>query len=310
MNSQDNPIALAAAKFALMGGVPLIPIPLKEKGCQLFNWQKAATSDPTQIALWVNSRHDYNAGAVAKSTTKDGICILDIDDLTLLNEILVIIGKTFVVKSSKGFHFYFRHTALSRKLGNRSLAGQFDFQAHNKYVVSPFSIHPSGAVYTISEDNPIMPIPDALVAWIANKQPQTQSTPQENAQKAGILIGGSLVTKDSFENWLTKHNEDYEDGEYIKSEARWRWIRTDRCPWESLHTNKNGDKDFAIFLHDLTGPQIRCMHTSCGKHWADFRQFVVDRDGADYSMVTGKKFAESEFPRLMKYIEVEIQAQA
>jgi hypothetical protein len=43
-------------------------------------------------------------------------------------------------------------------------AGIFEFKQNNKYVVGEGSIHPTGPVYTCLNDDPIIPIPDWLVA--------------------------------------------------------------------------------------------------------------------------------------------------
>lgn len=280
-----NPNPFAAASAVLTPrGVPLIVIPFMQKGPMIFNWPARATSDPARLTIWSNPKYKFNAGSVA---TPDGFCFLDVDDLDILKE--VDIPETFTVASRKGRHYYFAQTDATRRLGNRSLAGRFDFQQSRKQVVSPFSVHPTGFVYTVISDAPIVPVPDALAEWIDSKsEAQSLSTPDDFKKGEGLWVGGTDVTPDQFETWLELHGESFEDGHYDKNSNRWGWIRTDRCPWEEEHTNKNGDRDFKLFLHDLKGPQCYCVHSHT-KRWKDYRQFLGAKSGTDFSMKTGEK---------------------
>ena len=280
-----NPFALASAKLTPWG-VPLIPIPVGQKGPKLFGWQNRATVDPVQLTSWSDPKYNFNAGCVAKP---DGICILDFDDMALLEKIDADIPPTLRVKSRKGLHVYFKQTDKTRALGNRSLPGKFDFQQCDKQCVSPFSIHPSGHVYAIVEDNPPGPCPDSVAKWIGE---ETMAQAMPTYTPDGLWVGGSSISKESFETWLELHDEAFGDGEYEVKKMRWGWLRDDGCPWASEHTNKDGNLDFKIYLHDLKGPQINCFHTSCGvgtnRHWRDYRQYLVNRSGHDYSMRTGQ----------------------
>jgi hypothetical protein len=98
-------------------GIPVIPIPPLQKGAVLKDWPNLATTELEQIEKWNEENPHYNAGAVAKL---DGFLMLDCDVPGLQQKIEKSTGQvfpeTFSVRSSKGLHFYFKHTAVSREL--------------------------------------------------------------------------------------------------------------------------------------------------------------------------------------------------
>lgn len=173
-------------------GIPVIPIPPRQKGAVLRGWQKLATTSSEQIEEWHSRNPQYNAGAVAKP---DGFWFLDCDVPNLQQTIETETGQlfppTFSVRSSKGIHYYFRQTDASRKTGNVSVEGLFDAQVKNKYVVAPGSIHPSGKRYEVLHDTEIAEAPDWLLAWIKKqrrKSDKVKNEPQPGELK--IKIGG------------------------------------------------------------------------------------------------------------------------
>src|ERR1019366_10717907 len=97
--------------------IPVIPILPRQKGTVLKNWPELAATDPLQIEKWNEENAQYNVGAVAKL---DGFWRLacDVPDLqqTIEKETGQVFPQTFSVKSNKGMHFYFKHTASSRAL--------------------------------------------------------------------------------------------------------------------------------------------------------------------------------------------------
>jgi Bifunctional DNA primase/polymerase, N-terminal len=124
-------------------GIPVIPIPPRQKAAQLPNWPERATTNMKQIEAWHNENPECNCGAVA---TRNGFWMLDCDQEGLIERIEKEtqrkIPPTLTVRSRKGQHIYFRQTVASRKMGNLSVAGVFDAQVSKKYVVAPGSIHP------------------------------------------------------------------------------------------------------------------------------------------------------------------------
>jgi len=160
-----------ASKELLARGIKCIPIPCQEKGCRLKDWPELATTDLVQIEKWKHQNPRMNAGAVA---SPEGVCILDIDDPSIIEQMPAGMPRTFTVKSSKGLHFYFKQTDATRALGNASASAPdnpehhfFDFQQNRKYVVAPWSIHPTGAMYSVVDDSPVLECTDWLNSWIS-----------------------------------------------------------------------------------------------------------------------------------------------
>ena len=283
-------------------GIPVIPIPAKEKGTKLKDWQNLASTDPDQLGKWKKANPQGNAGAVCKS---DGICVVDWDEPALIATLPQPLPATFTVKSSKGLHSYFWQTDSTRALGNKNVSDPadpkhhlFDFQQHNKYVVAPNSIHPSGAVYTIMDASPIVDCPTWLVEWMKTKaekpqlvqtvQPQTQALQPKSNTGTIISKYGEPITREQFENWLTLHNESFiDEPTYNVVQQRWQYIRAGRCPWQEEHTNKNASKDFAIYYPDNGPFGVHCVH-SHEKTWDDYRNFLIEQTGHNFSMKTGE----------------------
>jgi hypothetical protein len=197
----------------------------------------------------------------------------------------------------------------------------FDLQHDRKYVIAAHSVHPSGVLYTPWDTSPIAECPAWLSTWVKetletlekensalqatadvenNVKPSPAPASQSSSLPWGsIIIHGKAfspvskpVTKEQFENWLTLHNEDFHAPKYEpmtrNHPARWKYIRADRCPWQSEHTNKEGDKDFAIYFCEDGRLGVKCQHSHT-KTWAQYRDFLQERTGYNIAMKTGAK---------------------
>jgi putative DNA primase/helicase len=177
---RDIALALVARQ------IPVIPILPRQKVTFLKNWPDLATMNPVQIEKWNKENAQYNVGAVAKL---EGFWMLDCDvpDLqkTIEKETGQVFPQTFSVKSSKGLHFYFKHTAASRALKKniplRDEQGAVlgDVKVHNGYVVGPGSIHPSGKLYEVANESGIVDAPDWLVMWIKEQHEHEEADEQQ-----------------------------------------------------------------------------------------------------------------------------------
>ena len=182
-------------------GIPVIPIPPRQKGAGLKGWQNLATTDPVQIEKWNKENPQYNVGAVAKL---DGFWMLDCDvpDLqqTIEKETGENFPQTFTIKSSKGLHFYFKHTAASRALKKniqlKGLQGNVlcDVKVHNGYVIGPGSIHPSGKQYQVVNDAGIIEAPEWLVTWIKQQHQHSEADEQQHGTIEGKVKEGGRNT--------------------------------------------------------------------------------------------------------------------
>ncbi|HUD11804.1 MAG TPA: bifunctional DNA primase/polymerase [Candidatus Saccharimonadia bacterium] len=324
----------------LKRGIRCIPIPPQTKACKLSDWPELASCDPAQIASWrVSGGLRQNVGAVASPET---VAILDIDDKSIMDTLPQPMPRTMTVRSNGGWHFYLRQTDATRELGNvtateileatipavKDEKGNieipavpavtrhfFDFQQDRKYVVAPWSIHPSGAMYSLVDDSPIIDCPDWLTQWIKEQQEKwAQQNAEMNAQSSPtiatdsasgnggkLLMGGKVVweseptTPEQLEAWLDLHKETVQAPTQKKATgkkgATYQYIREDRCPWEDEHTKPNGEKDFAISIivegPDIGKTGVKCMHSHT-KTWADYKSFLIQRTGHNYSMKTGE----------------------
>src|SRR5438067_3468615 len=248
-----------ATQELLKRGIPVIPIPPKQKGCQLKDWPALATNDPAVIDAWKKNGLNQNAGAVAKP---EGFCIVDWDDLSLIEQLPQALPKTLTVKSAKGLHYYFKQTDATRALGNTHMEDPadpkhrlFDFQQCDKYVVAPHSIHPDGPIYTIVDPSEIIDCPDWLTAWLKEK-----GQPQPILKKSGLVIEGTKITPEQLEHWLELHDCNVYAGTWHENTQRWMYLLVDQCPWEEEHTGKNAVKDAAVFIGE-TGLGFHCCHS-------------------------------------------------
>ena len=178
-------------------GIPVIPIPPRQKGAGLKGWQNLATTDPEQIEKWHKENSQYNVGAVAKL---HGFWFLDCDVLDLPQRIEQGTGqafpKAFSVKSSKGIHFYFKHSEASESLKKNIQLKDAkcnvlaDIKVNNSYVVGPGSLHPSGKRYELLDDSEITDAPDWLVTWIKEQHEHAQADEQEHGTTEGKIKEG------------------------------------------------------------------------------------------------------------------------
>ena len=144
-------------------------IPITSHGVQDF------TRDRNVIASWKRKFPGCNWGV-----TQLGVICLDVDPrnggrvaaLDLRPE-----HKTLCVQTgSGGWHLYYRHSGSVR--GKVDGIPGIDVKAGGKgYLVAPGSIHPTtGRPYTVHRGGPIAPLPQHLLALIAQPQQVRQMT--------------------------------------------------------------------------------------------------------------------------------------
>jgi hypothetical protein len=113
-------------------------------------WQKKPYNY-IEIQDWINAGNNYGIiGGIG------GLIIIDTDDAELANMLFEELPKTFTVKASKGYHFYF---IAQEKISNYNLTkdGKHygEIRANGLQTVGPNCIHPSGIKYVIERDIPI-----------------------------------------------------------------------------------------------------------------------------------------------------------
>lgn len=123
---------------------------LAPKGCH------SATTDLKVIRRWHRAFPDMNYGVVTK-----GLAVIDCDSREALDDFRGVYKPTptFTVKTARGFHFYFWSEMLARNGARLNLDVK---SGPGCYVVGPGSIHLSGAVYSLWEDEPIAQLSETI----------------------------------------------------------------------------------------------------------------------------------------------------
>jgi len=286
MVKKNDSVFAKAVKELLRLGIALVPVTPKEKSCKLTNWPALATTDREKIMGWYKANPNFNTAAVA---TPEGYCFLDLDTVDAIKQIEKETGYvfpiTYMVKTSKGYHVYFKQTDASRACGNQKKAGLFDFQQSNKYVVGPYSVHPSGIIYEpVDPEVPIIEIPDWLVNWILG-QVGSGFEPIEVSEEGEAIVSDEV--KEAFEKYLGPqcHNELFTEVGFDPIGNRYAYSRDEGCPRRDKHQNPDScalNKEFYIYISP-TGPQCKCFHTSCGmSQWSDYREFLIEKSGQNF----------------------------
>lgn len=167
-------------------GIPAIPLRPKSKEPAIQHGALDGTTDRDVLLAWVgNYDAESNCGAVARY---DGFWFLDDDLGTLAETYRAATGKdlprTFTVRTSRGYHYYFRHDSASRvvRYGGHENSGVISIpgfkgeaRCNNQYVVAPGSVHPSGSVYEVADDAPIVAAPVELLEWLQEAFVQSEA---------------------------------------------------------------------------------------------------------------------------------------
>lgn len=196
-NAPVTPITFkdrAAIVRALSEGATVIPVPMKSKATKVGT--KARSHDAEQIAKWNSPDPNQNCAACA-SYDKGGLWFVDDDLGTLIETIKTETGQDisiyFRVKTANGNHFYFLHDEKSRavRYGKSENSGVIEVpgykgeaRCNNQYVLGPKSVHPSGHIYQIVNDVPLVPAPDWLLEWLKAKYALSESIKKEKKKVA------------------------------------------------------------------------------------------------------------------------------
>jgi hypothetical protein len=177
MSFLDIALRNAARRFRVM--------PIKGKNAFLLDWPNVATTDELQIRAWAEQYPDCNCGVAGGP----GIAILDSDRVSRLKELsgdhAAEWFNTYSVTSGRQdrAHFYFRMTDEVRAFGNKRWAEQgidgnvFEVKVQGGQVAAEGSTHPdTGAVYTVTQDLPLIPFPAGLMALIRECYATTNPT--------------------------------------------------------------------------------------------------------------------------------------
>ena len=155
----DKPDVLDNALQLREHGYSLIPLHYRDKKPAVA-WEayQTAPASTDQLRQWF-ANGTRNLGVVTGAVS--GVVVLDVDKPEEIDRL--DLPRTPTVKTSKGYHFYFKHPG--GHVGNCEVPGIGDLRADGGQVVVPPSVHPSGAVYQweIGLDQPLAELPDWLL---------------------------------------------------------------------------------------------------------------------------------------------------
>lgn len=189
-------------------GVPVVPLPAAKKFPPPEGWRDFATTDMDIIKGWLMpngkpaiATKNSNCACVAK---RDGFWFFDIDAMRIVSALIeketghtLSELQTFTVCSSgEKRHFYFRQNDASRALGNFDYDAPdgsewFSVRGNNKYVVSPYSVHPkTGREYEPINRADITEAPAWLTDWLKQAKRASSKRKQAADDSAKVHEGG------------------------------------------------------------------------------------------------------------------------
>ena len=134
------------AKYYMAKGFSVAPLRPRDK-TPLVPWKIYQFRRPLEqeLAKWFYSGQN-NIAIVTGSIS--GICVLDFDSSEAYREMKKRgLPETPTVKTSRGYHLYFKYSEGIKNAQNHDRILKFDIRGDGGYVVAPPSIHPSGDRY-------------------------------------------------------------------------------------------------------------------------------------------------------------------
>jgi hypothetical protein len=121
------------------------------------NGFNSASNDPTVVRDWWTKKPKNNIGI---DLGRSDLTVLDFDNGAPPPELGL--PNTLQVSTSRGTHVYLAGVS---KQGNMSVNGVHvgEIKSAGGYVLAPFSIHPSGSIYSVVVTAPVASIPDGLI---------------------------------------------------------------------------------------------------------------------------------------------------
>lgn len=225
------------------------------------NGVKDATNDPEKVRKWWTAKPDANVGVACGQS---GLAVLDCDHGNKSEAEYLLwaawegLPETYTVRTGRrtnfGTHSYFTVEPGGIDSGTWTRGGwSGEIRSKGYYVLAAESLHPdSKEPYEVLLDVPLVPLPDAVAAWLPVKT-------FESAQGDGDL--------DALREGLSALGIDYED------EGDKLFVR---CPWSHEHSMYSGPSETALFMRNGLYC-FKCHHSSCGgRSYAAWRNEVLN----------------------------------
>ncbi len=230
---------LSIATAALDRGFKVTPVSPAEKRAVLPRWNQHPSTNRSEVMQHSKDYPTHNVGVVGRRGIGNDM-FLDIDAEGVLEQIERESGRempsTFTVASRPQSapwkrHYYFKQTAYSvntfrTETNVKDLTCLKDGKHPTRYdlkgvgggglVVAAGSVRADGEVYAVTNDEPVVPIPDWLVDWLsqdihrykselaksrAEKQAKAKEA-QLDAESAGIPAADRDVSADGIYDFL------------------------------------------------------------------------------------------------------------
>ena len=168
---------MAAALRCLEKGWFVFPLGERSKApdsAMAPNGFNSSSNDPNQIREWWTNSPNANIGI---DLGRSNLTVLDFDNGKPPVEL--DLPTTLQVNTSRGTHVYLAGTS---KQGDMYFAGNHvgEIKSAGGYVLSPFSVHPTGGVYSVAVQAATAPIPDGLIDRL---RPGRKSSPSIKGEK-------------------------------------------------------------------------------------------------------------------------------
>jgi hypothetical protein len=134
------------------------------------NGFNSASNDPAVVRDWWTKKPKANIGI---DLGRSNLTVLDFDNGAPPPELGL--PKTLQVSTSRGTHVYLSGVS---KQGNISVNGVHvgEIKSAGGYVLAPFSIHPSGSVYSVLVATPVASVPDGLISRLRPERKSVDAT--------------------------------------------------------------------------------------------------------------------------------------
>jgi hypothetical protein len=168
---------MAIALHCIEKGWYVFPLGEKAKtpdGALAPNGFNSSSNDPNQIRQWWTKCPNANIGI---DLGRSNLTVLDFDSGKPPVELEL--PTTLQINTSRGTHVYLVGTS---KQGDMHFAGNHvgEIKSAGGYVLSPLSVHPTGAVYSVAVQAAIVPIPEGLIDRL---RPGRKASPNINGEK-------------------------------------------------------------------------------------------------------------------------------
>lgn len=246
---------------------------LKEMGFNLIPL-KGKSKEPIGGLNWKQFQEEKYTGKIPEGLNIGVVCgrssgnifVVDLDDMSLYDEYPEEIKNTFTVKTGKGYHIYYHFHGFpppNKKMDDKR-GRHIDIKSQGGYVLAPTSVHPSGAIYTAINDEPIM---DISIEKLKN-----------HLEKMGFNVETKSI--DEIEQGSGKGSRDDDTFKYTCYLIRDKGLFGEGLKKEVLELNKKHDPPLSdTDINRIIDSATKSEHRNMAKHVEDARTVLQQLSG-------------------------------